>query len=124
MTKHSVLYIALALVVILGALHFFAEAFYFYWTIWWFDTMMHLLAGICGGLILVRFTWPLAPLHRAVFVLVGVLVVGISWEVFEYVFDIANAIDYWSDTLIDLVADMTGAIVAYWYVNARIPGSS
>src|SRR3989344_5510547 len=45
MRKSSFLYTAFGVIVVIGALHFIAEAFYLYWTIWWLDIIVHLLAG-------------------------------------------------------------------------------
>ncbi len=43
-----------------------------------------------------------------------VLVVSIGWEIFEYVFDIANPLggNYVADTTHDLISDFFGAVVA------------
>src|SRR3990167_4015099 len=109
MRKSSFLYTAFGVIVVIGALHFIAEAFYLYWTIWWLDIIVHLLAGFSGGLVIAWFFGPTSTLKSAMLILVGMLIIGIAWEVFEYV--------------LDLVADMMGAILTciYLYIIGRTP---
>lgn len=86
----------------------------------WYDSVMHLLGGM----------WIAAALHEMFYgmyqignlprtfsvymltVVGGTLLVGIGWEVFEYIFDIAtiNPSEYWPDTVKDLALDTLGAI--------------
>lgn len=110
--------------VALGTLHFVAEAFYFYWIFWWYDIMMHLLAGLVGGLLIVWFARPDSFLKSIFFAIVCMLAIGIVWEVFEYVYHIAQTSDYWQDTTLDLIADVVGAALACFYASEQRPKSS
>jgi hypothetical protein len=118
--KSATLYIAFFLVALLGGLHFLAMYFYLYWSYWWFDILMHFLAGLAGG-----FTtyWVIAesghfprmkPSTYVWLVVLSVMVVGVAWEVFEYVNGIIDDTheDYAIDTAVDLILDGVGAWLA------------
>src|SRR3990167_3601657 len=111
MRKSSFLYTAFGVIVVIGALHFIAEAFYLYWTIWWLDIIVHLLAGFSGGLVIAWFFGPTSTLKSAMLILVGMLIIGIAWEVFEYILNLIQPIHYWQDTVLALVAGMLGALL-------------
>ena len=109
--------------IVLGVLHFIAITFYLYWTLWWFDNLMHLLAGFSGGLITIWFLFDSGTFFKRspttlelfLYVLLAVLTVGVAWEIFEYVNKITeteSAGEYVSDTIHDLIADALGAIGA------------
>ncbi len=123
MQRSSILlYIGFFLIIVLGLLHFSAEFFYLYWTYWWFDVLMHFLAGLSGGLVTY---WVLAESRvwdrwvgrrstdyiMAVFLCV--MIVGIAWEIFEYTNGIIQSHErYQFDVINDLILDGLGAIVA------------
>jgi len=118
MRRNTLPYIALGLIIILGALHFIAEAFYLYWTIWWFDNIMHLLAGFAGGFIIVwllfsSLKYRLSNFKSVLLIIASVLLIGVAWEIFEYVNGIAQSSeDYVLDTSLDLFFDVLGASLA------------
>ncbi|MDO8565003.1 MAG: hypothetical protein Q7R67_00010 [bacterium] len=120
--KSSLLYWSLALTIVLWAFHLAANTFYFYWTYWWYDWMMHFLAGLAGGL---TTYWVL--LHSGLWrrksdrillpvlvVFVCLMIVGITWEVFEYTNGITDFHEevYTLDVIHDLMMDALGAITA------------
>ena len=111
---------------VLAGLHFLALTFYFYWQLWWFDILMHFLGGVVVGLgalwallglSVVRDFAP-TPLQKMFLaVITAGLVVGISWELYELYFRLFDAHYYAADTSLDVVMDLTGATVAYFYVH-------
>ena len=122
MRKHSLLYIGFGLVILLWALNFIALAFYFYWTLGWYDYMMHFLGGLTIGVLIIWFfklsgerSW---KLFLASFV--PLMLIGVGWEIWEY----ANSLtfsteDYRIDTVHDLLMDAVGAASAYWLTTSR-----
>ena len=120
MRKYSLLYIAFGFVIILGALHFIADAFYLYWTLWWFDNVMHFLGGLSLGFLSLYifyesdFFLGKIPFSRAVIIsLVFVMIFGGAWEVFEYVNGLTQSTEKYSlDVVHDLFSDVLGAILA------------
>lgn len=105
---------------VVAALHAAAYEYYFYWSMWWYDIMMHGLGGLLIGLIAAwAITFPLREKLKVsrFFFIVGVtLFVGILWEVFEYtVGTYANYNSFNSyvfDTMTDIGMDTAGAFVA------------
>lgn len=118
MQGQKLLFISFVLIIMLGALHLLAGAFYFYWTVWWFDTFMHFLGGLSIGLFLL---W-LFKIKREWTVLVLIFAVGAGWEAFEHIFGIANPSlgeTYLEDTTFDLIADLFGAFIAAFFVRKK-----
>src|SRR3989344_3927330 len=120
--KDRLLLYSFVSVIVVASVSFVANFFYLYWTVWWFDNISHFLGGLSMGLL---WFWAFNKLFRFVaessfknilfIVLVLVLAVGVGWEIFEYIFDIANPTGfetYWQDTAYDLIADTFGAVSA------------
>jgi hypothetical protein len=120
MRKYSLLYITLGLTALLGAFHFIAIELYFYWTLWWFDNVMHFLGGYSLGFLFLYLYFDSgiinekASFAKVFFIgFISVMVLGGVWEVFEYYNDISVLTEKF-DTLHDLIADAIGAISALW----------
>lgn len=127
MHRRTVLGISLALLGLLIALfQFLANEYYLYWEWWWADIVMHFLGGffIAGGALwFLRFEVPVGFRARVpVFVttLLLTLLVGIAWEVFEYVTDSAGAINYTLDTTLDIAMDLVGMLAAYVIIKRYV----
>lgn len=104
------------LVVTIAFLHFSALRFYLYWSIWWFDILLHFLGGawvsaLTLWCIFYSNFWH-EERHPIRVTLIVTLIVGVLWEVYEYVFGVAMAAHetYILDTAIDLVMDSVGAL--------------
>lgn len=119
--NHRLLYISFLFIALLGVLHYLASSFYFYWTISWFDTVMHFLGGISMGLLSLWVIYASGIFKRMtptrtrtiVTVLIAVLVVGIGWEIFENLNGLTQSTEgYKLDTIHDLIADICGGLVA------------
>ena len=106
------LYIGFALTILLAGLNFLGQFLYLYWIYWWFDVLMHLLAGLAGG------ATAYGVLSRLGRVSVGRVVwcfvtVAIAWEIFEYVYDIAvTQGSYTLDTISDILLGILGALIS------------
>ena len=107
-------------------LHFVATKLYWYSLFGWLDMPMHFLGGFWLGLVFIWFFSRNFQLFGELKVkdwdvlkiLLCVLVVGIGWEVFEFlVNDILaeNPIDY-LDTGSDIFFDLLGGLCAILYV--------
>jgi len=110
-----------AFLYVIGALHIAALFFFWYWSIWWYDILLHALGGVwIGGMMLfflsgreknmsgstiLRFSVPL----------LGVLIIGTFWEAFEWNID-QVVLSYFQndvvDTLSDIGADIAGALLS------------
>lgn len=109
-----------------------AQVNFLYWRFWWFDIMMHFLGGLLMGLIALwlyflsnyfkkdnnSFDLILKTSIKKVFILsfIFVMIVGIGWEIFEFIMGISFAdgyvLGYIIDTSSDLVMDVIGSFLA------------
>lgn len=116
MNRNSGAVFVCCLVVLIAFLHISALQFYLYWSLWWFDILMHFLGGawvaaavlwclLLSGYVHTRWR----PFRTAVCL---TIIVGILWEIYEYAFGmtLVEHEAYVFDTALDLVMDMIGAI--------------
>ena len=82
-----------------------------YWSQWWFDLVAHLLGGVSLG-IFIPFFFPQRYRFLSLFFL---LLLVISWEVFEvFVLQIAvEAPTYLTDTIVDVVIGFVSGAFAF-----------
>ena len=95
-----------------------ASILYLYWTIWWFDIFMHTFGGLIIGLCILWILQKLStkvPLYLYIWLVVlGVLVVGMGWELFEVFTGITDISKDLIDTIQDLICDTLGGLIAFW----------
>jgi hypothetical protein len=121
---------------LLAGLHIAAEYYYLYWTYWWFDVLTHFIGGLWLGIASIwlyyfsGYVRTMRPSLRQAFAtaLMAGLVVGIAWEVYEYVVWQLSGEglpgNYVSDTLSDIMMDSIGAaagFIVYRYVVGTTP---
>ncbi|OHA88581.1 MAG: hypothetical protein A3C70_01170 [Candidatus Zambryskibacteria bacterium RIFCSPHIGHO2_02_FULL_43_14] len=122
MRKYSLLYLAFIFVALLGVLNFAALSLYLYWTIWWFDNVMHFLGGFSLGFFSLYIFYgsglfgDKVSFSKAILIsFVFVMILGGIWEVFEYINGLILSTEKYSlDVAHDLLADALGAISALW----------
>ncbi len=107
----------------LAVVHFFAMKFFLYWKYDWFDIPMHAFGGLCVALgfsILPFLRISLPSRYGTLIVyLLAVVLVGILWEIFEVATGIATVDQYyWDDTSLDLVMDVVGGTIGYFFVQS------
>lgn len=115
------LLVIFALVAVLGILQQLAFAYYLYWRFPWYDILMHFLGGVVVGaayLWVVRYELPafFKKYEAYLYVFIFALIVGVVWEVFEYLVGIDREFSRsmrQSDTVIDLIMDVLGATLSY-----------
>lgn len=120
MNRRRLFFIGLcALGLLIALFQFLAHAYFLYWAWWWADIVMHFLGGLfVSGFVLwwLAYEVPVGlrgKLPRFAIAFIMVLVVGVSWEVFEYVTGMYNELNYSLDTTTDLATDVLGMLVAY-----------
>lgn len=108
--------------ILVAVLHYIALTLYFYWTISWFDILMHLLGGYLIGLIalylLVNFLDKEIISNRKIsliLVLSFVLIIGLGWELWEVFMNFTDILEDRLDTAIDIVMDTIGGYFAFLY---------
>jgi len=114
-----------SLIVFIFLLNFLALKFYWYSSIWYFDTIMHFLGGLWLGLVSI-YLFPFAfrenLLKPVCQVLLVVLFVGAGWEIFEILVDrfiTQNSFNI-LDSTSDVFFDLAGGLFAIFYFLKRI----
>ena len=109
---HRFLFLALITTALVGYLDHQARLLFWYWEYPWFDVVMHFLGGVSVASFMIWIHNRLVPQASVwVVVLVGLLVVGVSWEIFEWFAKTPTEADYVIDTITDLVMDVVGAVL-------------
>ena len=120
MKQYLFLYTSFVLILLLGIVHFVADAFCLYWTIWWFDNLSHFLAGFSLGFFSLFIFYESGllrdklPFLKVVFIsFIFVMILGGVWEIFEYINGLTQSTEKYSlDVIHDLLSDALGAILA------------
>ncbi|OGD68506.1 hypothetical protein A2811_02795 [Candidatus Campbellbacteria bacterium RIFCSPHIGHO2_01_FULL_34_10] len=122
------------LILFIASLNELAVNYYFYWRIWWFDIMMHFLGGLWVGLSALWFYYSSGFSKKggkSIFTKEGTvnkrkmffislfsgILIGLGWEIFEFIIEVDFSNNYIDDTLLDLLMDMIGAIMAFVVVS-------
>ena len=116
--KHLVL-----LMFFIFILDILARQFYWYYSVWYFDILMHFLSGFWVGLFfLYAFYSRNIFSKKSLTVILYVLVIGILWEVFEFYVHNYMGQDPFNtlDTITDIFLDLLGGVSAVWYFSKRI----
>jgi hypothetical protein len=104
-----------------------ANAFYWYSAMWWFDIPMHIMGGmflaLSAGALFFKKLLPLHFKEVIVVILLFVLIIGLGWEIFEYLVQtiikgaqLAN----FPDSVKDMLMDLLGGILASIFVLRRL----
>jgi len=112
-----------ALFVLIGFFDFIANKFYFYWTVWWFDVMMHFIGGLLACMLVVLFlntyykTKNLDKHKNKIIIILGVLIISVLWEIYELSIGSTSFADsdYMVDTISDFLMDFIGGFFGYLY---------
>ncbi|MEK9182686.1 MAG: hypothetical protein AAB809_01255 [Patescibacteria group bacterium] len=98
--------------------NFSANKFYWYYSIWYFDIVMHFLGGVWVGLACIYFFALDTISFRLIFkILLFVLLIGVSWEIFEFFVNKINVQNPFNvlDTLSDIFLDLAGGLLGVFY---------
>ncbi len=116
--------------IIVALLHKFALSFSLYWTLSWYDIMMHFLGGFLvglGALFLffgsgyIKATQKIQESFLIFLILIfTVLVIGLTWELWELFVGFTDVISDLNDTLLDLTMDILGCIAVFFYGKNKI----
>jgi len=127
--KKQLLIFNIGLVFLIAVLNKIALNFFLYWRFWWFDILMHFLGGLWVGIIILWLYYYSGYIKRPIeskkyvfwLSVISVIIVGLGWEIFEFIIEVDFSNNYVGDTLLDLIMDTIGAVVAFWVIiKARI----
>jgi hypothetical protein len=129
--RKEILYAALLSTILLTILQAAAIVFNLYWSYWWYDFIMHFLAGFTGGLatfwgfFYMGIFWGSIPSKKIVFfaTILFVLAAGGLWEIAEFKYGILDSHEsYTIDVVNDLIMDALGAILATFFSLRKANG--
>ena len=106
-----------------------ANVFFWYQSIWWLDLVMHFLGGLFVALLIV---WVLYAIFKKLtppfvfwYIVFGVLIIALSWELFEFsiwtLFNLKEIINI-QDSVTDVITGSLGSIVGAIYFLRRRKG--
>jgi len=107
------------------ALHLLASKFFWYFSIFWFDMLMHFIGGfVVGTAYLLGNRFLGRSQVRKKHLLIFVLIISLLWEAYEYIVQYIFHIDgiaTLADSISDLGFDMLGALLLIFvlYLNSR-----
>jgi uncharacterized membrane protein YjjP (DUF1212 family) len=109
-------------------LHYSALKFYLYWSIEWFDILMHFLGGFVVLLFVMSifnrvnlFDFSNQNKITQFFIVVSItLIIGLIWELWEIFIGFTDQLTDAPDTILDVIMDLVGAITAFIYTKRKI----
>lgn len=124
MNKSKLAKKSLIIIVFIAFLHFLANTFYWYVSIWWFDNLMHFLGGaflaFFGATLFFNQIKNKTNKNIFVFLIFLALIFGIGWEAFEYATQFfikdSEIIAHKIDSIFDLIFDILGGMFATLFV--------
>lgn len=115
--------------VVIAVLHQYGAMSGLYTSTYYFDVLMHGLAGFFIGYSAIWLGFRLnivgtrergfsrANLAKiGLIAIIAIAAIGVGWEIFEYIHmltDHSAGETYWSDTSVDLIMDLLGTVVAW-----------
>lgn len=121
LNKREILYFSLALAITIAVIHAKTVELYLFWTYPWLDLLLHFLGGLWLTVTSLWFfffsdLFKIRISKRNIFLvtLISVVVIGLSWEVFEIVIGVTlGEPNFVTDTVSDLIMDFIGAFLGY-----------
>ncbi len=123
MQQNKIFYTMFGVLSVTGILNIIGTKLYLYWTVTWFDMIMHFLGGLFVALfffsIFAFLKSRLPYMEKLVLGLIFSILVGLVWEYYEVIVGVTDLREagYWSDTGMDIVMDTLGAIVGVFYAH-------
>lgn len=111
-------------IVFLAVVNFIAIRGDMYYLFWYFDMPMHFLGGLSAMYLICYVFYTKVQLYTKLpifYLLLGVLVIGLGWEVFEYIFLnlYAGQPFSFSDSLSDIFFDLAGGSLGILYISRK-----
>lgn len=112
----------------IAVMHKLALSLSLYYTTSWYDVVMHFLGGFLIALLVIRLLFVeeiISPerqqLKQLFFITIpSVIVVGLVWELWELFVGFTDVINDRQDTIIDVIMDTIGAVVALLYFKKYV----
>lgn len=114
--------------ILIAILHYIALELFLYWTVSWFDILMHFLGGFLIAIFTIFILYSYSDFeslkkHRIFLVslvLGATLVIGLGWELWELFVGFTDVIEDLNDTIMDVIMDTVGAFAAIYYSKDKL----
>ncbi len=110
------------LIILIFLVNYVAVKLYWYNSIWYFDMIMHFLGGFWLSLALLWLFFKKDLSLKLIFkIFLGVLLIGVLWEVYEILVNNTFAQNPFNtlDTISDIFFDLSGGVFAILYFLKR-----
>ena len=116
--------------ILIAVFHYIALQYFLYWTVDWFDILMHFLGGFLISIFVIFILYSYSDFENLkkhkifLFVLITglTLAVGLGWELWEVFVGLTNTLKDLNDTILDIVMDMIGSLAAIYYARKKLYG--
>ena len=114
-----------------AVLHYVSLKFYLYWTVSWFDILMHFLGGFLIAIFTIFILYSYSDFENlknhkiflVALIMGATLSIGLGWELWEVFVGFTDTVNDLNDTFIDIIMDMVGSIFAIYYARKEIYGN-
>jgi len=131
MFKHKIFITSFIVLIIVAVFNYLGGKYYLYWIYQWYDIPMHILGGLWVSLfsisIFTHFDKNILVINykKKIFKIVffSLLLLTISWEIFELVSKItllSDGTSYWVDTIKDIIDGFIGGMIGYCLYYTKI----
>lgn len=126
--KTKILRLSLIFTIISAVAHFISLKYFLYWRLSWFDTLVHVVAGMGVGCLAYwlgeelshHLKKELSPTQKRIVYLSLAIAVSIGWEFFEYYFHLTDArLRYALATGKDVVASLSGVLLVLYLIKEK-----
>jgi len=111
MTDRKLLFVQLYLVALVAILHLVGTALSLYWLFWWYDILVHFLASIWVAFGAIWIARQVGIIKTGICAVLAVCMIGVSWEIFEYLIGAVNTKYIVFDTALDMFMNFFGGWV-------------
>jgi hypothetical protein len=116
--------------ILIAVLHYISLEYFLYWTVYWFDIMMHFLGGFLISIFSIFILYSYSDFENLkkhkiflITLIMGTtLSVGLGWELWEVFVGFTDTVKDLNDTIIDIIMDMIGSVFAIYYARKEIYG--
>jgi hypothetical protein len=119
MNRNKLAILTLSVLLITLTLHLFGMYEHLYMKFWFYDIIVHILAGMGIALSAVYIFGNKKYIH----IIITVMICGLLWEIFEAYYDITGApvgsLYYKLDTVKDMIDDFLGAIIVWFSIKNK-----
>lgn len=117
------LFAQLIVIILLTALHITSIENDLYWRFLWLDNVSHVLGGLWASLCILWILSLRGLSPAVVWGIIGAIVLGVSWEIFEVAAGLPREANYAFDTMLDLFADVGGGVLGAFFVHVYMKSS-